>query len=269
MKKSVIIAQLLCCVALLYSCGGGNQGKCKINEISKSYDDMTSTFNEFVTVESDECVIECGSLDVSSTSLVLKKYSLDADELSKISDGTISLMLLDKDDVEIGEMELANRLEMFEWLKTAESLAKKEFTFKGNVPKDLLPKIKEIKWRYKDNSTQSLNNATNEMLSAGTEEVNDDSNIDNVDNDAVSEAGSEDWDELLNSYEEYVDKYISYVKKAAKGDMSALSEYPALMDKAKEFSEKMENAQSDMSASQWARYLKITNKMTKAAAEMQ
>lgn len=82
-------------------------------------------------------------------------------------------------------------------------------------------------------------------------------------------AGSEDWDELLNSYEEYVDKYISYIKKAAKGDMSALSEYPALMDKATEFSEKMENAQSDMSASQWARYLKITNKMTKAAAEMQ
>ena len=94
--------------------------------------------------------------------------------------------------------------------------------------------------------------------------------IDDSENtDVISEAGSEDWDELLNSYEEYVDKYISYVKKAAKGDMSALSEYPALMDKATEFSEKMENAQSDMSATQWARYLKITNKMTKAAAEMQ
>ena len=84
-----------------------------------------------------------------------------------------------------------------------------------------------------------------------------------------SSSGSQNWDALLNSYEQYVDKYISYMKKAAKGDMSALSEYPALMEKAQEFSEKMENAQGDMSASQWARYMKITNKMTQAAANMQ
>lgn len=83
-----------------------------------------------------------------------------------------------------------------------------------------------------------------------------------------SSSGSQDWDALLNSYEQYVDKYISYMKKAAKGDMSALSEYPALMEKAQEFSSKMEGAKGDMSASQWARYIKITNKMSQAAANM-
>jgi hypothetical protein len=84
----------------------------------------------------------------------------------------------------------------------------------------------------------------------------------------VSGSDSEDWDALLNSYEEYVDKYISYMKKAAKGDMSALSEYPALMEKAQEFSDKMKNAESSMSASQWAKYNEITQKMLKAAQEM-
>lgn len=83
-----------------------------------------------------------------------------------------------------------------------------------------------------------------------------------------SSSGSQDWDALLNSYEQYVDKYISYMKKAAKGDMNALAEYPALMEKAQEFSDKMANAQGDMSTSQWARYMKITNKMTQAAANM-
>lgn len=82
-------------------------------------------------------------------------------------------------------------------------------------------------------------------------------------------SGSEDWDELLSSYEKYVDKYISYVKKAAKGDMTALAEYPSLMEKAQEFSDKLQRAQGDMSASQWARYNKITTKMMKAAQEMQ
>jgi deoxyadenosine/deoxycytidine kinase len=50
--------------------------------------------------------------------------------------------------------------------------------------------------------------------------------------------------------------------------MSALSEYPALMEKAQEFSDKMKNAEGDMSASQWAKYNEITQKMLKAAQEM-
>ena len=83
-----------------------------------------------------------------------------------------------------------------------------------------------------------------------------------------SATGSEDWDSMLDSYEEYVDKYIVLVKKAAKGDMSAMAEYAGLMQKAQELSDKMNGAQGDMSASQWARYLKITTKMTTAAQEM-
>lgn len=83
-----------------------------------------------------------------------------------------------------------------------------------------------------------------------------------------SSSGSQDWNALLNSYEQYVDKYISFAKKAANGDMSAMSEYPALMEKAREFSNKLSGAQGEMSASQWARYMKITSKMTQAAAAM-
>lgn len=96
----------------------------------------------------------------------------------------------------------------------------------------------------------------------------DSSSSDDDDSYSNSSSGSQDWDELLESYEEYVDKYISYLKKASKGDMTALSEYPALMQKAQNFSDKMKNAESSMSASQWARYNKITMKMLEAAKEM-
>ena len=80
---------------------------------------------------------------------------------------------------------------------------------------------------------------------------------------------TEDFDAVLESYEEYVDQYIALMKKAAKGDMDALSEYPALMEKAQELGEKMENAKGDMSASQLAKYQKITMKMAEAAQNMQ
>ena len=85
----------------------------------------------------------------------------------------------------------------------------------------------------------------------------------------TTSSSSEDWDALLNTYEKYVDKYISYAKKAAKGDVTALAEYPSLMEKAQDLSSKLQNAHGNMSSAQWARYNKITLKMANAAKEMQ
>jgi hypothetical protein len=79
--------------------------------------------------------------------------------------------------------------------------------------------------------------------------------------------GSEDWDAVLDDYEEYVDNYIKLYKKAMEGDMDAMSEYPALMEKAKSLSEKLERAKGDMSAQQLERMGKIQTKMMNAAMQ--
>lgn len=91
---------------------------------------------------------------------------------------------------------------------------------------------------------------------------------DNDDDDSFSSSGDEDWDAILDSYEEYVNNYISLLKKAKNGDMDALSEYPTVMENAQELSEKLQNAQGSMSSSQLSRYTKITTNMTEAAASM-
>ena len=85
---------------------------------------------------------------------------------------------------------------------------------------------------------------------------------------ASSSSDSSDWDELLSSYERYVDKYIATIKKASQGDDSAMAEYPGLMSEAKELGEKISDAKDEMSSAQWARYTKITQKMTTAAQQM-
>ena len=99
-------------------------------------------------------------------------------------------------------------------------------------------------------------------LTSSYEEVdssNWDSNSSSSDDDdsysSSSSSGSQDWDALLDSYEQYVDKYISLMKKASKGDMSAMAEYPALMEKAQEVSERIKDAKDEMSSSQMARYI--------------
>ncbi len=107
---------------------------------------------------------------------------------------------------------------------------------------------------------KNLEDSTEEGSEEDESEEDESSNI-NYDND------SEDWDELLDTYDEYVEEYISYLKKAKDGDVDALSEYPALLEKAKEFSEKMEGAEDNMSSSQWRRYNKITTKMMSVASD--
>ena len=109
-------------------------------------------------------------------------------------------------------------------------------------------------------SSKESNDTLFEVSESSFETVESE-DVDFYEEDAEENEGNQDWDALLNSYEQYVDKYISYMNKAAKGDMSALSEYPALLEKAQEFSNQMVGAQGEMSSSQWSRYLNITTKI--------
>lgn len=119
-----------------------------------------------------------------------------------------------------------------------------------------------------DNSSSSVssNNSSSSGYGYGYR-YNSNKNSDD-DKDDSSSSGDEDWDSLIDSYEEYVDKYISYMEKAMKGDMSALAEYPSLLEKVEEYSTKMDKAKGNMSSAQMSRYMKITNKMTEAAMKM-
>lgn len=115
-------------------------------------------------------------------------------------------------------------------------------------------------------------NAALEMLddaASQTEQVMDDASAETSYNEEESElSDGEDWDSLLDSYEEYVDMYISLLKKASAGDLSAVSEYTSYMSKAQEVSQKMADATSKLSPAQLSRFNKINQKMLQAAQNM-
>lgn len=82
-----------------------------------------------------------------------------------------------------------------------------------------------------------------------------------------SHNSSSEWDEILDEFEKYVDKYISCVKKSSDGDLSALSDAVELLESVDKLSDKLENASSELTLSQTARYTKIVTKLTTEAAE--
>lgn len=90
---------------------------------------------------------------------------------------------------------------------------------------------------------------------------------DNVSNISNS-SGSEDWDAVLESYEEYIDQYIKLMKKANNGDASAIVEYMEYMEKATELTEKMQKSQGSLSASQLSKFNKLQTKLIKAIEEI-
>ncbi len=81
----------------------------------------------------------------------------------------------------------------------------------------------------------------------------------------VATSSDDNWDSVLDSYEEFVDNYIRLFKKAQAGDMSAMGEYATYMEKAQNLSDKLSSAKGSLSPSQVARYTKIMNKMATAA----
>lgn len=118
------------------------------------------------------------------------------------------------------------------------------------------PRLRFAKYKAYNESANSSSNYDNNST------VDDDNNYSSNDD------GSEDWDSILDSYEDYVDKYISLAKKAASGDADAISEYAELAEEAQELSSKLSKARSDLSSSQLSRYTKISQKMAQAAQQM-
>lgn len=93
------------------------------------------------------------------------------------------------------------------------------------------------------------------------------------DNDGAEEEGvteetsastSNNWDKILDEYEQYCDKVASLSKKAMSGDVSALTEYSSLVEKAESLSNKLENAEADLTPAQVQRLNKISAKFAQS-----
>lgn len=187
-----------------------------------------------------------------------KKY----DGKSQGEFGNISLIPLDKSGVAIPDIGLdLSPATMSDWDKLKDLL-------KGEVGKTV---IISFEWSYfsdKEVQARIMKDTENFEITradftGSTFEVSTDENLATVGNDEISDVGSEDYDKMLNDYDEYVTEYVKFYKKAMNGDDDAMAEYPAMMEKATKLQESMQQAQGNnqLSAAQIGRMAKIQNKM--------
>lgn len=91
------------------------------------------------------------------------------------------------------------------------------------------------------------------------------------DNENTSSSDNKEWDKVLDDYEAYVDKNLKIIKKMKNDDLTAIAEYPALMEKAKDLEESLQSAQKSksLSSKQINRMMKIQTKMLQATQDME
>lgn len=252
MKTSKIYA-----VALAISCLTACSNDASLKPVSKK---VNGPLGKFYEVVDRDYKIADGSLSVE-----FKRVDLGGPEdASWTSSPTFCVELLDKDGnvVSTQSTDVVYQEEQLEAVFSLDVDESASITFHFDKTNGAVKFKVTSKWDK--NAELEEEEEDEDILEDGDE---DESLEDDEDETTVS-AGSEDWDALLDSYDSCVTKYISLMKKAAKGDLSALAEYPSLLEKAEDFSNKMENAEGDMSASQWERYMKITAKMATAATQV-
>lgn len=79
-------------------------------------------------------------------------------------------------------------------------------------------------------------------------------------------SSSEDFDQVLDDYEKYVNEMVALQKKMKNNDPAVLEEYTELMEKTQELAESMEDAKGneELSTEQMTRFLNIQTKAMKA-----
>ena len=272
--KYLSFAVLLMCLA---SCSEENSVTLKVEaELGELADYIKLTDQEVVVNMSDEknddgvdCKVITSSLALEVTKSVASNYDMDFDvevlDENHVNIGTLPGFKIEEGyDYDNGELShFLNAGSVRAQMRASKKVVKltpKEQEKWNKILKEgayILIKPGYSGAKYAEYKAKSSNT---EVLESSNGTITEDE--DTADS---SSASSQDWDAMLDSYEEYVDRCISIAKKMAEGDMTAMTEYPALMSKAQEFCDKMENAKGSMSASQLARYTKLTEKMLKAA----
>ena len=270
----------------MVSCGE----KVNLNEVTLKVEADLDELGNYLNVVDKEVTIKKADAEKDGKSGFAFKSSICVNVLKAVATDysfCFDVKVLDKDHIEIGDINLPDydiERSKFNWDNNYSDVltaGKKYAVMDDFVSKDDWEAENQENWEkickegvyliikpnYDSAEYVAYSGSSSDETGIEVEEEEESGVSEDGDDEVSSSSDSEDWDALLDSYEKFVDKYISYMKKAASGDLSAISEYTSLMEKAEEIGDKLDKAGDDLSTSQMARYMKINEKMTKAAFE--
>lgn len=268
MKKKLfnLFAICLCAIAFLASCGGPKDATKEL-EISNA-EVLGDSADVVSIVDGTYTLVGVVPTDITQTLSIKIKLRLERPIQDKdLHISGWNLEILDKNGTSLLDKLILKDSEdskLLKFVTEGKEGEEKEFTFQYSIANgDLYKKIMNdaANINLKDVSFYKEQYYSSESSEVTDEETTDtDSNTD-VESDDIS---SNNVDEILKTYSEYVDKYIKFMKKAANGDLSAMTEYASLLKKAQEFDEKLKEVKGDMTTAQMNKFLEIQKNLKSA-----
>lgn len=242
---------------LMVACSGIPKEK----EVTVSNVSISGTLRDFVKVVDGTYTFTNNGKEAFATiefELVNEPYGEVAPILSKTNSSQVILQILDSK---------GNYIELGLWGFRADyrELEKlDDLIYKGKIGDKRRISFSMHYFNSNENGELVFTDATNFEVVDNAFNYGSDEDIvstKTLDSKSITMTG-ENWDEMLDSYEQYVEQYLKYVKKVNDGDISAMTEYAELLDTTTDLSKKMEMAKGQLSTKQLKRYLNITNKFT-------
>lgn len=269
MKLFNLFAICVCALAFLASCGGSPKDGTKELEISNA-EVLGDSADVVSIVDGTYTLVGVVSSDITQDLSIKIKLRLNKPIKDKdLKKSGWDLEILDKNGTSLLDnlsLKDGEESKLMTFVTEGKEGDEKEFTFQHSIAnKDLYKKI------MNDAANIDLKNVSfykeQTYVSSDSSEVSEEEDTSSDTDVESDEISSSDVDEALQAYSEYVDKYIKFMKKAAKGDMSAMTEYVGLLQKAQEFDEKLTNAKEDMTTEQMHKFLQIQQRMLNAMQE--
>lgn len=192
----------------------------------------------------------------ATTDIVSQKEELQFLAANKVDESSTLTFRIEGKDVKkfrvssLFEVHKPEQQQVISFTNSVDSVMASEFNDMDTVVMDLME------------SVQDVVDETVEMIEEQTEAI-----LERIEEDIPTNV-SKNWDKLLDEYEQYVDNYIKFMKKAKSGDISAIAEYATMLEKTERLSDELEKEQGEMTSAQLKRYTKISQKLTNAALEM-
>lgn len=139
------------------------------------------------------------------------------------------------------------------WIGKSARRKAKTFTVRGTFERG-----EQSRFSSSSESTEPSTEMADAISEISTEESTEDN----------SSSSSEDYDAVLDEYEEYTNKLSSMLKKVEAGDMSAYADYMGLVKSMTSLDKKLANAKKEMTTAQAARFLRIQAKYLKALSKV-
>jgi hypothetical protein len=261
MNKILRLSFVLLTICLMMTaCGGLKEKTITVSDVS-----ISGEADNYIKVVDGDYILKPGD----GTVTIAVKFELIKQYNGSKGDhiGDMNLVPLDNSGVAIPDIGLNfSPATMGDWDKIKSLL-------KSEVGKTVIVSFEWNYFRKKDIQAKIMKGTSNfEIVRAdftGTKSNSSSyASYDDDTNDSSISSNDDDWDAILKSYEAFIDKYISLMKKASNGDMSALEEYPEYMEKAMVLADKLGNAGGDLSSAQAAKFVKLQTKLANAAANM-